>query len=553
MPAITAAVPGRRCCHRVLACVVTAVLVTLAAGCDPGLPPAGSSRLAGGTATVALQPGEQFNWIFPLINGANDTGANIGYSQYLMWRPLYWFGSPGKVGVNFAESLAGPAHVTTAGSDTTATVTLKRYRWSDGQRVTARDVQFWFNLLRAEKVNWWGYSPGQFPDNVSAFTIVSPSRFSLTFTGYYSAAWLYNELGQLIPIPQQSWDKTSAHGKIGNYDLSAAGARQVYAFMSAQNKDLSAYATNPLWQTIDGPWRLTAYTPSTGDAAYLRNTRYSGPATGSLHALRVISFTSDSAEFDALLSDGGISYGYIPFNAAAQSSRVTGEGYSVQAWPAWGITFMSLNYAAPQTGAIFKQLYIRQAMQHLINQGGFIDTFLQGYGNPTYGPVPLVPASVFISPQQKQNPYPYNPPDAIALLSGHGWRIVPGGTSTCQRPGPGASECGAGIAAGAKLSFSLQYANSVEGVTEETAALQSAFAQAGIKLALAGAPFSTVVGDYVPCAHAGCWQLPGSPGALLHRGPLRTGHARSRAHGPSKPPGRFQVICCTTAPPARRG
>ena len=32
--------------------------------------------------------------------------------------------------------------------------------------------------------------------------------------------------------------------------------------------------------------------------------------------------------------------------------------------------------------------------------------------------------------------------------------------------------------------------------------------------------------------------LPGSPGALLHRGPLRTAHARSRAHGPSKPLGR---------------
>ena len=34
-------------------------------------------------------------------------------------------------------------------------------------------------------------------------------------------------------------------------------------------------------------------------------------------------------------------------------------------------------------------------------------------------------------------------------------------------------------------------------------------------------------------------QVPGSPGALLHRGPLRTAHARSRARGPSKPLGRF--------------
>jgi len=34
-------------------------------------------------------------------------------------------------------------------------------------------------------------------------------------------------------------------------------------------------------------------------------------------------------------------------------------------------------------------------------------------------------------------------------------------------------------------------------------------------------------------------RVPGSPGALLHRGPLRTAHARSRARGPSKPLGRF--------------
>jgi putative transposase len=34
---------------------------------------------------------------------------------------------------------------------------------------------------------------------------------------------------------------------------------------------------------------------------------------------------------------------------------------------------------------------------------------------------------------------------------------------------------------------------------------------------------------------------PGSPGALLHRGPLRTAHARSRAHGPGKPLGRFRL------------
>ena len=36
-------------------------------------------------------------------------------------------------------------------------------------------------------------------------------------------------------------------------------------------------------------------------------------------------------------------------------------------------------------------------------------------------------------------------------------------------------------------------------------------------------------------------QLPGSPGALLHRGPLRTAHARSRARGPGKSLGRPRI------------
>jgi peptide/nickel transport system substrate-binding protein len=488
------------------ACAVGAVLA--AAGCGSSSPPpATQDRLSGGTATVAMQPGDQFTWILPLLPFSESSGANLEYSEYLMWRPLYWFGSPGHVGLNEAESLAEPAVITSSGGQTTATITLKRYDWSDGRPVTSRDVQFWFNLLKAEKANWWDYVPGEFPDNVSAFTIVSPTQFRLTFTGRYSSAWLYNELGQLIPLPQQSWDKTSARGNIGNYDTTTAGAVKVFAFLSAENKQLSTYATNPLWQTVDGPWRLTAYAPATGDATYVRNTRYSGPATGSIHELKVLSFTSDTAEFDTLLSAGGISYGYLPFNDAAQTGRVTADGYAVQPWPTWGITYITLNFAAPQTGAIFKQLYVRQAMQHLVNQGADISDFLEGYGNPTYGPVPLVPASAFISPQQKQNPYPYNPTMAESLLKQHGWTIVPGGMDSCTRPGTGTNECGAGIAAGARLSFSMQYATSTQGVDEEVAVLQSAFDQAGIRLSLSGASFDTVIGDDVPCAHSGCWQM----------------------------------------------
>jgi peptide/nickel transport system substrate-binding protein len=493
---------------RLLAFAGVACATVLAACSSSNSSGAGSqTRVNGGTATVALTPGEQFNFILPLLDDEDAIGANIEYSEYLMWRPLYWFGGPNSVGLNTRYSLADPATITPSGGHTTATIQLKPYRWSDGTPVTSRDVQFWFNLLVANKNNWWGYTPGEFPDNVSAFKIISASRFSLTFKGSYSRAWLYNELGQLIPIPQHAWDKESLGGKVSNYDTTTAGATKVYNFLAAQNKDLATYATNRLWQVVDGPFRLTSYAASTGDATYVRNTKYSGPATGSIHELRVLSYTSDAAEFDSLLSAGGISYGYIPFNDAAQISRVTADGYKVEAWPSWGITYLSMNFASPQVGAIFKQLYVRQAMQHLINQAGYIDSFLQGYGNPTYGPVPLVPNSKFVSSSEKKNPYPYDPAEATSILSHHGWKINPHGADVCTRPGPGATECGAGIAAGQTLSFTLQYSTGSQGVDEEEASLQSTFSQAGIQIKPSGAPFSTVVGNDVPCTKSGCWEL----------------------------------------------
>ena len=459
---------------------------------------------------VALTPADgQFNYIFPLVDFTADINANLTFSQELMWRPLYWSGSPGNVGINMKESLAYPARISTSGSNTIATIQLKPYRWSDGQPVTSRDVQFWIDLVRADKSNWALYKPGEFPDNVSNFKALSPSRFTLTFSHRYAASWLYNQLALIIPIPQYAWDRESQSGSVGNYDQSPSGALAVDNFLLDQNKDLSSYASNPLWQAVDGPWKLTSYVASTGDATYVRNRDYSGPATGSLHEIKVDSYTSDTAEFDALLSANGIDVGYVPFNDAAQRSRVEADGFSVEAWPTWGITYIYLNFDSPQAGAIFKQLYIREAMQHLINQAGYISSFLQGYGYPTYGPAPLEPSGEFVSPQQRRNPYPYNPQVATTLLRSHGW-VMRNGTDVCSRPGSGSAQCGAGIAANTPLSFPFIYSTGTTGIDEEVATLQSSFGQAGIKLSPSGASFDTVAGDLANVAHCNkpsCYQM----------------------------------------------
>ncbi len=488
--------------------VVMLAIVLVAAGCGSSASKAAKGpRLKGGTATVALLPGNSINWILPMCPAQYATGPNLEDFEYLMWRPLYWIGSPTGVGLNTVESLAEPATITTSGGDTVAAITLKHYRWSDGKPVTTRDVQFWFNLLRANKDNWWGYTTGQFPDNVLSFKADSAYQLTITFKGIYGSLWLYNELSQLIPMPQHAWDKTSASGPVGNYDDTPRGATAVYNYLAAQSKDLASYATNPLWQVVDGPWKVKVFVASVGQATLARNFSYSGPATGSIHQLDLTPYTSDSAEFDTLLTGSGLSYGYVPFNDTPQLGRVKSLGYEVKAWPSWGITFINLNFVDPQYGPLFKQLYFRQALQELVDQPRYISAFMGGYASPVYGPVPTVPNSQFVSPQEKSNPYPYSPAGAKTLLSGHGWSIVPNGADVCTRPGSGPTECGSGVKQGMKLDISLLYNSGLTNITEEIEALRSAASQVGIDFSLSEAPFSQVVSTAVSCTKPNCWQM----------------------------------------------
>jgi hypothetical protein len=54
-------------------------------------------------------------------------------------------------------------------------------------------------------------------------------------------------------------------------------------------------------------------------------------------------------------------------------------------------------------------------------------------------------------------------------------------------------------------------------------------------------------------AHGDAGWQPGSPGALLHQGPLRTAHATRRGTRPRQAAGTVQVFCCATVFPACRG
>lgn len=459
------------------------------------------ARQAGGTVTFALPPTFAANYIFPMEPPGKFGTNNAQYFSYLMFRPLYWFGtSTGKVAINEELSLADPPVWSADGR--TVTIHLKAYKWSDGQPVTARDVEFWHNLMKVEaKKNWGAYVAGGYPDNVTSTTVVNPTTVAFHLDKAYNHNWfLYNELSQVIPIPQHAWDRTSASGPVGNYDTTAAGVPAVYNFLNTASNSLSTYTTNPLWKVVDGPFELSRFAPSSGAATFVPNPAYSGPVKATIAKFVEQPFTSDSAEYNVVTSGRGPDVGYVPYqDARSQTSRIASLGYSVSPWILFSFNYFQLNLNDSTYGPVFKQLYVRQALQRLMDQPAIVKGPYQGYAVPTYGPVPVAPANGFVSSFERSNPYPYSVAKARDLLTSHGWTIT-SGVATCTKPGTGSARCGPGVASGTKMTLNLQYASGISALDQEMAAYKSAAAQAGIRITLSTAPFATVIGNATPCS-----------------------------------------------------
>lgn len=495
--------------HRLAAAGLVVAVAALVAACG-GSPHVNVSAGSGAktSATFALPPNSPPFYIMPLTPLTNYNGFTSSEFQWLMYRPLYWFGNNGTPALNTSLSLAYKPTYQDGGR--VAVIKLKPYKWSNGKPVTSRDVVFWMNLLDVAKTNWAAYVPGAFPDNVVSVTARGASTVVFTFNRVYNPNWLlYNEFSQITPLPQFLWDKTGASGKVGNYDTTRAGATAVYKYLLHEGNALSTYTTNPLWKVVDGPWRLSSFSASDA-VTFVPNTSYSGPVKPQLKSVKLVPFTSDTAEFNVLRAGNSLDFGYVPPQDSSQLAQLRSDGFKITAAPTWSINFMVPNYNNPTVGPMLKQLYVRQAMESLIDQKAWVKVVLNGFGNATTGPVPLAPANPFVSQLEKSGAYPYNPARAAALLRAHGWKVVPNGLSTCARPGTAAGDCGAGITAGEGLQFSVQYDNSLTSLNTGMQSVRSNFTTVGIKLTLVPEPLQTVNANEVRCtpSEAKCaWQL----------------------------------------------
>jgi peptide/nickel transport system substrate-binding protein len=486
--------------------------------------PTGGTKQSGGTVRWAEPPGSPPTYIFPFVSAQNASVSNISQFQYLMYRPLYMFGHPGNNKPTLNPTLSLASAPTYGSGDTTATIAMKaNYKWSNGETVAASDVLFFLNMLHAETANWFDFVPGYIPDNVKSVAVTSPTALTVTMTKAVDPTWFtYNQLSQVTPFPA-AWDVTATGGapgsggcSTGTYGASStdAACAKVWNFLSGQANDPTSYATSPIWNVVDGPYTIAASKggsfSTSGTVLMVPNPAYSGPQKATVK-VQQLPYTTDSAEFNALVG-GALDVGYLPQQDVTQNTTdatVAGPNNSrlsnfyMSPWILFGFNYAVIKFESTgdngNAGAIYRQLYVRQAMQSLVNQPAMISKFLKGYGVPTYGPVPVLPKNDLVDAFEKSNPYPYSTSHAQSLLTSHGWKNV-NGVQTCEKAGTAKGACGAGIPKGAQMNFNFVYASGTQWQQQIVQVEQSAWNSIGIKTSLQAQTFPTVIQSYAgPC------------------------------------------------------
>jgi peptide/nickel transport system substrate-binding protein len=444
----------------------------------------GHKASASNMASYSLDTGDQFTWILPLENENNyepwDWSVENG-----SWLPLYFVGKGTKTGVDYTVSIGKPPVY--SNGNTTVTISLNTdFTWSDGQPVTATDLKFFFQLEAAGKHTLGDYLPGELPDDITSVTYTGKYTLVLHLNHAYNPTWFTgNQLTWLYPLPVQAWDRTCATCPDGSAATTPSGATKVFKFLFHQSSSLRTYSTNPLWKTVDGPWVISSYDAVTHDATFLANSHYTGPTKPRMAGYKIYTFTTGTPELNALRS-GTLTFGYLPLSDFSEASYFKQHGFVVKPWKLFYNEGMEFGYTSKTWGPLVKQLYIRQALQHLVTEHLYISKTLHGYGLPVYGPIADFPGSTYVSPTLKKDPYPYSLSAAKHLLTAHGWKPGSNGIDVCERPGTGANDCGAGIKKGKVLSVTFMYSTGTTAFAAQVSAFSTAAKKVGVDIPLNG-------------------------------------------------------------------
>lgn len=475
--------------------------VKVAANYAFGSIPAQSTTVKeGGVLKIAQNSGADPNDILPIVTAANSSVYDINQFNQLSWRPLFWSPKGSIPEIDYSQSMTDAAPTVSADGKTFTVKLNGKYTWSDGSPVTTADVIFFVDELKAavkeNPANSGNYTPGQFPDNVTNMTATDANTISFTFDKAYNPTWVIDsELGLIIPMPAKAWAKSSENGASLDY-TNPANAKAIYDFLEKQSSSLSTYQTDPLWQTVDGPFKLSYYNASTGAANFVANTAYTGPSKPHIKELDELAYTSDDAEFNDLLA-GNLDVGYVPSKDFTQTSKLTAKKYAVYGLPDFGFNYIYYNFqdTTDNFDKVINQLYVRQAFAHLQDEAAEIKGVYHGAAAPAYGSVPVAPQSPYTPSNALTNPFPFSVDAATKLLKDHGWTVVPDGKTTCTSPGTGPNQCGAGITAGQDISFVLYYVSSKAPIAALDTAWVGNLKKIGVNVTLKSDTFNNIIAN----------------------------------------------------------
>lgn len=511
--------------------VIAGLLVT---GLSAGVAGASTSHATHPDGLYApMGPTDHPNYINPYSSGAYFTVTNMNDFQAYMYRPLYWVGKGSDITIQKDLSLAAlPVY---SNGNKTVTIQMKGWHFSDGTVADAKSALFFLNLYKVLPARYAGYVPGYgIPDQVSNVTANGNTLVITTSTAVNPNWFTYNFLTEITPLPS-AWDRTSTNIPGANGTDSSAGtlnadnfysptgtancagtaysalpdANPAYGYVTRTPNACgfktaggkyggaygfiyynaipareSSYQTNPMWDVVDGPYKLFSFN-ATGNVVFAPNGAYDGPQKASLKLTLVAE--TDIATETAQLEAGQLTSGYVlPTNVTPGKIKGTTvvpgtnllkplQGkFTVRSGGSWAFYYAYYNFHSQSSGTHLPNLLaFRQAMQDGIDQVTIIHNLYNGYGVPGYGPIPTIPANAFSG--GLVNHYAYSIANGKKALNAAGFT----GTTapwTCTKTGG----CGDGIPKGTPLTIKYEWATGSPTQDHEMAAEIAAWASEGI-------------------------------------------------------------------------
>jgi len=368
-------------------------IAMLGMGLGGSVPQAAAAAPAASSGTLIESTGTLWsgNFIPELSGSVSD--ISIWYNQFLMLLGP----TP-----NFSISTYGGvvSKYTVSKDRRTFTFWLNpKARWSNGRRVSARDVQLFLQWMasKAYNVTLAGPFAGGFNDIVgmtekngqplpngqtpSGYRQLSRYKFSITTTAAYSNA-LINEVGRIVPLPYFALHK--------------------YPF-----QDWNKIAFDHFPTVSDGPWVMSKIIPNEVVVQTANKYFEYGPP-------RIPTVETKYVPDQVLPGDlikGYVNFSYISARYYSTLKRIPTLKIAVD--PGRGYDDISWKLNNTEYGSVFRNVHFRRGVLYALDRPAMVKAFLHGLAQVETGPLPDMYSWYDPAANEGKYAYAYNPDKAI--------------------------------------------------------------------------------------------------------------------------------------------